>query len=53
MIVHVNFNMRIVHTKEVRLLREVTGVKQTLVKNGLPGRGSFPGRYLQQDDEID
>ena len=32
MTAHANSNMRIVHTKEVRLFREVTGVEQVLVQ---------------------
>ena len=30
---HANSNMRVAHTKEVRLFRKMTGVKQSLVKH--------------------
>ena len=40
---HANSNMRITHTKEVRLFREVTGVEQALVQKIV---GTFEEAYL-------
>ena len=50
---HANSNMQIAHTDKVRMFREVTGVKQSLVKkNCCHSRRRIPCKYQQPDGKF-
>ena len=49
---HVNSNIRIAYTKEVRLFREVTGLEQSPVQKKFNGQRGIFIRYMQKDHKL-